>query len=98
MEFDRDDGDRDKNLAHGVHDWEIAAALGDLGRRRVRSMRVDGGELRVIVLGQGATSGRTCGSFTLLGCDDLHRARVYYDAARDFLQALRLPIPGESQH
>ena len=60
-------------------------------------MRVDGGELRVIVLGQSATSGRTCGSFTLLGCDDLYRARVYYDAARDFLQALRLPIPSESQ-
>ena len=31
------------------------------------------------------------------GPDDLYRARVYYDAARDFLQALRLPIPGESQ-
>jgi len=29
MDFDWDDGNRDKNLKHGVHDWEIEEALRD---------------------------------------------------------------------
>jgi hypothetical protein len=29
VEFDWDDGNRNKNLRHGVHDWEIEEALKD---------------------------------------------------------------------
>lgn len=69
MDFDWDPGNRDKNLAHGVSDWEIEEALADIGRRRVRSTRIDG-EVRMIVLARCATSGKYLASFTLPACVD----------------------------
>ena len=57
MDFDWDEGNRDKNLRHGVHDWEIEEALedkagggGELGEFY--------GELRRDFLGRSRTSGK----------------------------------------
>jgi uncharacterized DUF497 family protein len=57
VEFDWDDGNRDKNLRHGVHDWEIEEAFEDPFRTSggAHSFR---GERRRSVLGRSRTSGQ----------------------------------------
>ena len=57
MEFDWDDGNIDKNLKHGVHDWEIEEALLDPRRRLVGRQKIHG-EIRYQLLGRSATSGK----------------------------------------
>ena len=57
MEFDWDDRNRDKNLKHGVHDWEIEEALAD-DRSFVVEKLVVGAEERLIVLGKAQVSGK----------------------------------------
>ena len=57
MEFDWDDGNRDKNLKHGVHDWEIEEAFGDRRRISLGTTRIEG-EMRGVVLGRSMTSGK----------------------------------------
>jgi len=57
MEFDWDDGNIDKNLKHGVHDWEIEEALLDPRRQLVGRQKIRG-ELRYKLLGRSATSGK----------------------------------------
>jgi uncharacterized DUF497 family protein len=57
MEFDWDDGNIDKNLKPGVHDWEIEEALLDPRRRLVGRQKLYG-ELRYKVLGRSLTSGK----------------------------------------
>ncbi len=57
MRFDWDDGNRDKNLRHGVHDWEIEEALADPRRRVVGKANI-GGEKRIIALGRSRASGK----------------------------------------
>lgn len=57
MEFEWDEGNRDKNRRHGVEDWEIEEAFEDprrvsLGRTRYPS------EERFVVLGRSLTSGK----------------------------------------
>ena len=57
MEFDWDEGNRDKNLKHGVHDWEIEEAIEDKDGIVVnRSTVLD--EVRFIYLGRAQISGR----------------------------------------
>ncbi|MDH7485934.1 MAG: BrnT family toxin [Anaerolineae bacterium] len=55
--FDWDEGNIDKNLKHGVQDWEIEEACQDprsciIGYRLVKS------EWRYVLLGRSATSGK----------------------------------------
>ncbi len=58
MEFDWDEGNRDKNLRlHGVHDWEIEEAFEDR-HRHVESTRSEAGERRQLLLGRSRTSGK----------------------------------------
>lgn len=57
MEFDWDDGNRDKNTRHGVHDWEIEEALADRQGLLVRSVRINREE-RFVFLGRASTSGK----------------------------------------
>ena len=57
LEFDWDEGNRDKNLRHGVQDWEIEEAFED-PRRRVEPARSQVGEHRRVLLGRARTSGR----------------------------------------
>lgn len=57
MEFDWDEGNRDKNLTHGVHDWEIEEALQDPRGKSAGKLEV-GGELRYLLMGQSKTSGK----------------------------------------
>jgi len=57
MEFDWDDGNIDKNLKHGVHDWEIEEAFRDKWRLSAGKMRVKGEE-RHILLARCETSGK----------------------------------------
>jgi uncharacterized DUF497 family protein len=57
VEFDWDDGNRDKNLRHGVHDWEIEEALAHSRTILVEEATVRG-EVRYIVLGRARTSGK----------------------------------------
>ena len=56
MEFDWDEGNRDKNLKHGVHDREIEEAFADPRRLLAARLRV-GDEPRYISLARAATSG-----------------------------------------
>jgi uncharacterized DUF497 family protein len=49
MEFDWDDGNIDKNLKHGVHDWEIEEAFRDKRRLPAGKMRVKGEERRILL-------------------------------------------------
>jgi uncharacterized DUF497 family protein len=56
MEYDWDDGNRDKNLRHGVHDWEIEEALADPGGVLIETARIEGEE-RHIFLGRSHSSG-----------------------------------------
>jgi uncharacterized DUF497 family protein len=57
MVFDWDEGNRDKNLRHGVHDWEIQEALTDR-RSLIKSRTWVRGEPRTIMLGRSSTSGK----------------------------------------
>ena len=57
MEFDWDEGNRDKNLKHGVHDWEIEEALHDPQGRPSGKVEV-GDEVRYILMGRSETSGK----------------------------------------
>ena len=57
MEFDWDEANLSKNLRHGVHDWEIEAAILD-PRSFVESTVTVGGEERHILFGRGASSGK----------------------------------------
>jgi uncharacterized DUF497 family protein len=57
VEFDWDEGNRDKNLRHGVHDWEIEEALDDPGFIIVKKEWVDDEE-RTILLGRATGSGK----------------------------------------
>lgn len=57
MEFDWDDGNRDKNLRHGVHDSEIEGAFQDT-HGFVASQLTVGGEARYILFGRAAGSGK----------------------------------------
>jgi uncharacterized DUF497 family protein len=56
VEFDWDEGNRGKNLRHGVQDWEIEEALEDERSFVVEEIIVDAEE-RLIVLGRARTSG-----------------------------------------
>jgi len=57
VEFDWDEGNRDKNLKHGIHDWEIEEAMED-----PHALPADAhpgvGERRRAILGRSPTSGR----------------------------------------
>jgi uncharacterized DUF497 family protein len=55
--FQWDAGNIDKNLRHGVQDWEIEEALLDPRGRRIASTVVNG-EARYIWLGRAPTSGK----------------------------------------
>jgi uncharacterized DUF497 family protein len=55
--FQWDAGNIDKNMRHGVHDWEIEEALLDPRGRRINSTIVNGEE-RYIWLGRAASSGK----------------------------------------
>ena len=58
MDFDWDEGNRDKNLRiHGMHDWEIEEAFED-PRRHVEPTRSEAGERRQLMLGRSRTSGK----------------------------------------
>ena len=57
MEFDWDEGNRDKNLQHGVHDDEIEEALEDRRAILVDSARVKS-EQRYVILGRASGSGK----------------------------------------
>lgn len=57
MEFDWDEGNRDKNLKHGVHDWEIEEALQDPKGKSAGKVEV-GEEVRYILMGRSNTSGK----------------------------------------
>jgi uncharacterized DUF497 family protein len=56
VDFDWDDGNRDKNLRHGVHDWEIEEAFADPNRRFLGRTR-ESAESRYQILGRSPTSG-----------------------------------------
>lgn len=55
--FDWDDGNIDKNLRHGVQDWEIEEACQD-PRSRIIGYRWVKGERRYVLLWRSATSGK----------------------------------------
>jgi uncharacterized DUF497 family protein len=55
--FQWDAGNIDKNLKHGVQDWEIEEALLDPRALRTKRMQV-GGEERYELLGRARTSGK----------------------------------------
>jgi uncharacterized DUF497 family protein len=57
VEFDWDEGNRDKNLKHGVHDWEIEEAFEDPRHVSMAARRYTA-ERRRTMLGRSATSGR----------------------------------------
>lgn len=57
MEFDWDEGNRDKNLRHGVRDEDIEEAARD-ARAFVAAQLTVGGERRYILLGRAVGSGR----------------------------------------
>ena len=57
MEFDWDEGNRGKNLRHGVHDWEIEEAFEDPHRKTGAAHRFRG-ERRRSILGRSRTSGQ----------------------------------------
>ena len=57
MEFDWDDGNRDKNLQHGVHDSEIEEAFLD-SRCFVAAKLTVGREERHILFGRATSSGK----------------------------------------
>ena len=55
--FDWDEGNIDKNLGHGVQDWEIEEACQD-PRSRIIEYRLVKGEWRYVLLGRSETSGK----------------------------------------
>jgi uncharacterized DUF497 family protein len=55
--FDWDEGNIDKNLRHGVQDWEIEEACQD-PRSRIMEYRLIKGEWRYVLLGRSVTSGK----------------------------------------
>jgi uncharacterized DUF497 family protein len=55
--FDWDEGNIDKNLNHGVHDWEIEEACQD-PRSKIISHQFVNFEKRYILLGRAVTSGK----------------------------------------
>ena len=55
--FDWDEGNIDKNLKHGVQDWEIEEACQD-PRSRIIGYRLVKGEWRYVLLGRSVTSGK----------------------------------------
>lgn len=55
--FDWDEGNIDKNLKHGVHDWEIEEACQD-SRSIIIAHQIAGSEKRYVLLGRAATSGK----------------------------------------
>ncbi len=55
--FDWDEGNIDKNLKHGVQDWEIEDACQD-PRSRIIEHRLVKGERRYVLLGRSTTSGK----------------------------------------
>jgi uncharacterized DUF497 family protein len=57
VDFDWDDGNRDKNLRHGVHDWEIQEAFQD-PRKAAQGYQIVDGEKRRVVLARAASSGK----------------------------------------
>jgi uncharacterized DUF497 family protein len=57
VDFDWDDGNRDKSVRHGVHDWEIEEAFEDPRRIAQGSQTVDG-ERRRVVLARAVSSGK----------------------------------------
>jgi uncharacterized DUF497 family protein len=58
VDFDWDVGNRDKNLRHGVHDWEIEEAFEDPRQQRIGRSQAVNGEARFINLGRSRTSGK----------------------------------------
>ena len=57
MDFDWDEGNRDKNLRHGVHDWEIEEAFEDPRRFMSGAHRIRG-EQRRTLFARSRTSGQ----------------------------------------
>jgi uncharacterized DUF497 family protein len=57
VDFDWDEGNRDKNVRHGVHDWEIEEAFED-PRRIVQGSQIVDGERRRVVLARAVSSGK----------------------------------------
>jgi len=55
--FHWDEGNIDKNLGHGVQDWEIEEACQD-PRSRIIGYQVVKGEWRYVLLGRSTTSGK----------------------------------------
>lgn len=66
--FQWDVGNIDRNLRHGVHDWEIEEALFDRKGKRIDTMVING-EKRYLWLGRAASSGKCL--------------RIVYTARRD---------------
>jgi uncharacterized protein len=56
VDFDWDEGNRDKNLRHGVHDWEIEEAFKD--RSSFQEPAQGKGEARRVLYGRARTSGK----------------------------------------
>jgi len=55
--FDWDEGNINKNLVHGVQDWEIEEACQDPDSRII-AHQFTRGEMRYVLLGRAATSGK----------------------------------------
>ena len=55
--FDWDDGNIDKNLKHGVQDWEIEEACQDPRAKNIQHQFVQS-ESRYVLLGRARTSGK----------------------------------------
>jgi len=55
--FDWDEGNIDKNLKHGVHDWEIEEACQN-HRSKIIAYQFVNSETRYVLLGRAATSGK----------------------------------------
>ncbi|MPZ49014.1 MAG: BrnT family toxin [Dehalococcoidia bacterium] len=58
MEFDWDEGNRHKNLRHGVHDWEIEEAFGGDSSTRPAASHSRFEEERFVIFGRARTSGK----------------------------------------
>lgn len=55
--FDWDDGNIDKNLKHGVQDWEIEEACQDPRAKNIKH-QIGRSETRYVLLGRARTSGK----------------------------------------
>ena len=87
MDFDWDDGNRNKNLRHGVRDWEIEEAFRDR-QKKARGKIWVGDEERFVLLGRCLGSGKyLCIVYTIRVKD--HRRLVRPISVRDMSETER---------